>query len=149
VACLDYRQDCLTGVITEFQVEYLPTGHAFASTDPPVAMADSGDTAFARVWVTLVGIEEEPARPAFAGPAATVVRGALLWGADGSRQNGERLELLDASGRIVLTRPLDHLTAGLLSLDVSHLPAGVYFVRQKGLGEQGYRGSSAKVVLQR
>jgi hypothetical protein len=33
--------------------------------------------------------------------------------------------------------------------DVSHVASGVYFVKQKGSGTQGFEGSSTKVLIQR
>jgi hypothetical protein len=141
VACLDNRQDSMTGVVTEFQVEYLPTGHAFVSSDPPVAMADSGDTAFARASVALTGIGERPSRPRSAGASPTVVRGVLVLRADGRRQAGDRAELLDAGGRKVMgLRPGAN--------DVRHLPAGIYFVRELS-AVSGQPPAVAKVVISR
>jgi photosystem II stability/assembly factor-like uncharacterized protein len=76
-----------------------------------------------------------------AGP--TVVRGVLVLGAAGSRQNtGHRAELLDITGR----KSLD-LHAG--ANDVSGLAPGVYFFREQGPGVQGFQGSSVKVVVAR
>jgi len=63
------------------------------------------------------------------GPCPTVCRGILRLTADGRQLTASRLELLDVAGRVVLTRPLDHTTAGPLSVDVRHLAPGAYFVR--------------------
>jgi hypothetical protein len=86
----------------------------------------------------VVGISEtmnNERGPVNVGP--TIVRGVLVLGAVGSRQNtAYRAELLDITGRVVLT-----LRPG--ANDVSRLPPGVYFVRQSS--EAGVR----KVVLTR
>jgi len=89
-------------------------------------------------------VEERPMKDASRmTPNATIVRGVLRLPSDISHLPSE-IVLLDASGCVVLTRPLDHLTAGPLSVDVSHLPSGVYFV-----GEKGSRGAGVrKIVIQ-
>jgi len=73
----------------------------------------------------------------------TVVRGVLMLGAPGSRQNAvDRAELLDASGRKVA-----ELHAG--ANDVSRPAPGVYFIRE-GLGFRGEGpGKTQKVVVTR
>ncbi len=71
----------------------------------------------------------------------TVVRGVLVLGAEGSRQNtAYRAELLDASGRKV---------AGLHSgtNDVSGLAPGVYFIREAQAQAQAQ--AVRKIVLTR
>lgn len=71
---------------------------------------------------------------------ATIVRGVLVLGAVGSRQNtGYRAELLDISGRKVLD-----LKPG--ANDVSHLSPGVYFVRQAS-GVQREASTVRRVVI--
>lgn len=42
------------------------------------------------------------------------------------------LLLYDSSGRLLLSRPLDHSTTGPLTLDLGSLPAGAYFLRLPG-----------------
>ena len=87
------------------------------------------------------GIEERPtAGTRYATPSATLVRGALVLGAVGSRQNtGYRSELLDASGRKVMD-----LKPG--ANDVRAPAPGVYFVRQTSdLGRDA--SGITKVVL--
>jgi hypothetical protein len=86
----------------------------------------------------LTGIEEgPPSAEVRATNAATIVRGVLVLGAVGSRQNmGYRAELLDISGRKVLD-----LKPG--ANDVNRLSPGVYFVREAGPEAQAVR----KIVL--
>jgi len=68
---------------------------------------------------------------------ATVVRGVLVLGAVGSRQQTvDRTELLDAAGRKVA-----ELHAG--ANDVSRLSPGVYFVREAQAQTQAVR----KVII--
>jgi photosystem II stability/assembly factor-like uncharacterized protein len=87
----------------------------------------------------LGGIQESPKPQATSsklGP--TIVRGVLVLGAVGSRQNtAGRTELLDISGRKVLA-----LRAG--TNDVSRLAPGVYFVRSSSVKSHS---SIAKVVV--
>jgi DNA-binding beta-propeller fold protein YncE len=72
----------------------------------------------------------------------TVVRGVLVLGAVGSRQNiGHRAELLDATGREVMD-----LVPG--ANDVRALSPGVYFVREPASGERS-AVSVRKVVITR
>ncbi len=118
VACWDVKQDSLVGALTEFRVEHLPTGRSFASTDPPVAMGDSGETAYARVCVSLAGIEEPGQLPVRQRPVgASMIRSTLSVG------HVRDAALLDAAGRRVLGL---HPGAN----DVSELAPGVYFVRE-------------------
>jgi YVTN family beta-propeller protein len=94
-------------------------------------------------------IEESPKPQAGCKPLPTVIRGVLVLGAAGSRQNTEYgADLLDISGRRVLD-----LSPG--ANDVGRLSPGVYFVREKG-GESseestaGNRPSAiTKVVIAR
>jgi len=81
-----------------------------------------------RIWGTFgpfPGVQETPSdevRATNVGP--TIVRGVLVLGGVGGRQNtGYRAELLDISGRSVLD-----LKPG--PNDVSRLSPGVYFVRE-------------------
>jgi hypothetical protein len=68
--------------------------------------------------------ESRPEPGTAARPAPTVIRGVLVLGAVGSRQNTVyRAELLDAAGRAVMT-----LQPG--ANDVRALAPGVYFVRE-------------------
>jgi YVTN family beta-propeller protein len=73
-------------------------------------------------------------------PGPTIVRGVLRVQStiDDFRSP---IDLLDASGRRVLTRTLEPSTPGILSVDVSRLVPGVYFVRQAS--------SVSKVVIAR
>ncbi len=76
------------------------------------------------VWMPASGGVEECPKPQAASPklGSAVIRGVLMLGAAGSRQNtGYRMELLDITGRKVL-----ELKPG--ANDVSRLAPGVYFV---------------------
>ncbi len=88
----------------------------------------------------LIGVEETQdteVRTPNADP--TIVRGVLLLGAVGSRQNtGHRAVLLDAAGRKVM-----ELAPG--ANDVSALAPGVYFVTEHGVRSKAY---VRKVVVQ-
>ena len=79
-----------------------------------------------RIWGKMnpaPGIEESRPQASSPKPEATIVRGVLVLGGVGSRQNtAYRAELLDAAGRRVLA-----LRAG--TNDVSRLAPGVFFVR--------------------
>ena len=86
------------------------------------------------------GVEEslKPQAPSHK-PATTIVRGVLVLGAVGSRQNtGYRAELLDIAGRKVTELQLG-------PNDVGRLAAGVYFVRP---ADSGWR-TAIRVVIQR
>jgi len=90
------------------------------------------------------GIEETPsAELRMMNRGATIVRGMLVLGAAGSRQNTEyEAQLLDISGRKVLD-----LQPG--ANDVSRLSPGVYFIRER-LGTAGEAlGKTQKVVVAR
>jgi|GEM_PF-2315231 len=85
---------------------------------------------FADDHVALQADERPQPRP----PAPTIVRGVLLWEADGTRHAAYGAELLDVSGRKVLDlRPGPNSTKGLAP--------GVYFVHEGG------RGKTQKVVI--
>jgi hypothetical protein len=92
-------------------------------------------------FVYVTGVEEsrEP-QAASSTLEQTVLRGVLVVGAAGSRQNTEcRAELLDISGREVMA-----LRPG--ANDVSALPSGVYFVTDHGARSTVH---ARKVVIQR
>ena len=135
VACWDVKHDSLVGAIAKFRVEHLPTGRSFASNDPPVEMGDLGETAYAKVYVSLAGVEEPGQSPLSQRQAgANVVHGNLNIGAVRSAV------LLDAAGRKVLeVRPGAN--------DVSNLAPGVYFLREARAQAQGQ--TVRKVVIPR
>jgi hypothetical protein len=90
------------------------------------------------------GIEETPsAEVRTTNRGATIVRGVLVLGAVGSRQNTEYgAQLLDISGRKVLD-----LKSG--ANDVRALAPGVYFIREGlGIRDEG-SGKTRKVVVTR
>jgi hypothetical protein len=93
-----------------------------------------------RTWGA--GVQEPVTSPILSrssGP--NVLRGVLMLGAVGSRQNtGYRAELLDISGRKVL-----ELRSG--ANDVRALAPGVYFVQQKGPRGRGFEDSRVTKVL--
>jgi hypothetical protein len=73
-------------------------------------------------------------------PTATVIRGVLVLGAVGSRQNtGYRADLLDASGRKLLD-----IHAG--ANDVSRLAPGVYFISERETKNEEPR--TVRIVIQ-
>jgi hypothetical protein len=90
------------------------------------------------------GIEEAPdanVRAAKSGP--TVVKGALVLGAVGSRQNTEyRADLLDINGRKVM-----NVKPG--ANDVSRLAPGVYFAHSGPSAVSRQPSANIKVVVTR
>jgi len=90
--------------------------------------------------VDIVGTEEamnDEREVMSVGP--TVVRGVLLLPA---RLSSAHYSLLTPAGRKVAD-----LVPG--ANDVRHLSPGVYFIRAKGPGGQGFEGPSRKVVITR
>jgi hypothetical protein len=124
VACWDEVKDSLTGTLASFAVEHAGSGRVFESTDPPVAMADSGERAYARVCVALAGVEEKTGYGRLTRadrPSATIVRGVLFLP---SSPLSTPHSLLSIDGRKVLD-----LKPG--ANDVSRLAPGIYFVRDE------------------
>jgi hypothetical protein len=87
----------------------------------------------------LLGVAEEPSMPHTLQPIATVARSVLMMGGRG-QNTGDRAELLDIGGRVVLDL---HPGAN----DVRRLSPGVYFVRQQGPRGQGFEDSRARKVV--
>jgi hypothetical protein len=95
--------------------------------------------------VTYAGIQEAPAAPRSARLRASPnpvrdrvsLTSALITA-------GSRLSIYDATGRCLITRPLDRDAAGVLELDTRPLPAGAYFVRLESAG----RATTAVLVKQ-
>jgi hypothetical protein len=125
VACVDDTADGRTGFIREFEVEHLEWMTTGYSSDPPVAIPDGGDTAYAVLCLPFTGVAERSAgsRQKAGLQTATVVRGVLNLGVDSRQHTAYRAELLDISGRVVLT-----LKPG--ANDVRGLAPGAYFVRE-------------------
>jgi len=100
---------------------------------------------YATLRYAAVGIEEG-SRPAADGSRpATVVRNVLILQSAFCNLTSE-ISLLDASGRCVLTRPLGHLAAGPLSLDVSTVPPGLYFIAGRS-AVSGERSALLKLII--
>jgi len=115
------------------------TGHAYIVWYQPNATRGE-------IWFATnapLGIAEEPARqPVSVQSSATVIRGVLLLGAAGSRQNVEcRAELLSIAGRKVMD-----LEPG--GNDVRALAPGVYFVREEPQASSPKLQAIRKVVIQ-
>ena len=146
-----------------------------AHRDSVVATIDVGDGPFVLAWdpigyrtyvlnyasasVSVIrdslhaGVAEGQPQAVSLKPQATLLRGVLVLGAVGSRQNaGDRSELLDVSGRKVLD-----LHPG--TNDVSRLSPGVYFVvtpspsssppEGERVGVRRHPASVTKVVITR
>jgi hypothetical protein len=98
-----------------------------------------------RLWGRLdevPGIEQGGnGQPRNVAGGATIVRG-VLWAGDRAQKTGDRIELLDISGRRVLD-----LHAG--PNDISHLSPGVYFVREAQAQAQAQAQAVRKVVVTR
>jgi YVTN family beta-propeller protein len=88
----------------------------------------------------LVGMEEGQPQASSRKPEATVVRGVLNLGVGSRQQAGYRAELLDVSGRKVLS-----LKTG--ANDVTGLSPGVYFVREVGMGREQVGVEFRRVVI--
>jgi len=122
VACWDEERDGSTGAIEAFALEHPGSQRVFESSDPPVPVPDSGATAYARVRMSLAGIEEG-AMPSLsaAAPRTMVVRGCLFLP---PARRPAYCSLLACSGRKVMD-------LGPGGNDVSHLSPGVYFIRSE------------------
>jgi hypothetical protein len=97
-----------------------------ALSQPVIAYCTSDGSVYVAHGVDVAGLSSEPrdAGPRFSQSGPSIVRGVLVLGAVGSRQNtGYRAELLDISGRRVMD-----LRPG--ANDLSRLSSGVYFVRE-------------------
>jgi len=75
-----------------------------------------------------VGIEESSPPAAYRLPPTTIISGRILILQSAFCNLQSDIVLTDASGRSVLTRPLDPSAPGPLSLDLSSLPPGVYLL---------------------
>ena len=121
---------------------YAIIGSPFGDSGQAPSQRDTSELAKRCKWARdffgqFAGIAEEPSTPHNIQPLATVVRGVLVLGAVGCRQQTvNRTELLDAAGRKVA-----ELHAG--ANDVSRLSPGVYFIRE------AQAQATRKVVLTR
>jgi hypothetical protein len=92
-------------------------------------------------WDRLLGVEEQPPTPHNSQPTATIVRGVMLLGDCPQMGTVPKAALLDIAGRTVLD-----LQPG--ANDVSRVPPGVYFVRERSAVD-GERSAVHKVILTR
>jgi YVTN family beta-propeller protein len=151
VYCAHYDDDSLTvidgatdAIVTTIEVGANALAFACNPTQSQVYVAIYDESRIAVLTDTiLTGIEEVPKRQTTSSkPLPTIIRGVLVLGAVGSRQNTvDGAELMDACGRKVTD-----LHAG--ANDVRALAPGVYFVRDEGRGA-GDAGRTSKVVITR
>lgn len=92
--------------------------------------------------VEWVGLADNPA-PGASHPTSfpTIVGDRLLFPQSALVTRCSHLQLFDAAGRLVLSRPLDTRYSSL-DIDISLLPAGVYYARPVGR----WRGSAIRLV---
>jgi YVTN family beta-propeller protein len=130
-------------VVATIGVGVLPMGFAWNPVQNRVYVANRGRSSISvlRDSMPPVGVEVLEPRATSSKPFPTIVRGVLVLGAVGSRQNtAYRAELMNACGRMVLD-----LHAG--ANDVRALPPGVYFIWE-ALGVRGEGpGKTRKVVV--
>jgi YVTN family beta-propeller protein len=137
--------DCATdSVIQTIEVGAWPIAFVSDPAHNRVHVSKYSSSSISVLRDTVLGVEGD-FRPhaASSGPVATVVRGVLVLGAAGSRQNtGLRAQLLDITGRRVLD-----LHAG--PNDVRTLAPGVYFIREELQAASPNPQAVRKVVVTR
>jgi DNA-binding beta-propeller fold protein YncE len=144
--------DCATNeVVQSIPVGAEPVGMTWCAPLRRVYVSNTGSSSLSVVRDTAgAGVEDSPKLQASSPkPIATILRGVLFLGAGHDRNPlGDFgscpkpvLTLLDAAGRKVMD-----LLPG--ANDVSHLPSGVYFVRDVAAQAQAQAQAVRKVVIQ-